>query len=190
MKTYGFIPEYELPAGPFREVLIPGALEREWTVTGDYSRVARNHCAAVLITNLVRYFMDRSSIDRIKARTDAGKVFYDVHDKVGNGPILRFFSKAKRYVRPMGYQIDHRKVKDLETFRDALRRGRPCVMLLMAEALEWHWVLAVGLREYEDGTWYLRLADGWHRKADIFWKWNEGSRFILGREVYIHRIGC
>ncbi len=189
MKTYGFIPEKELPAGTFKEELIPGALDREWTVTGDYSRVARNHCAAVLITNLVHYYVDRETKERIRQKSGSGRLFYDVHEKVGNGPVLRIFSRAKRYVGPMGYQIDHRKVKDKESFLSAVRRGRPCVMLLMAEALEWHWVLVVGVREYEDGSWYLRLADGWHRKADIFWKWNEGSRFIMAREVYIHRIG-
>ena len=189
MKTYGFMTENALPSGKYREWLIPDALEREWTVTGDYSRVAKNHCAAVLVTNLVRYYMDRATIERIKAKSGSGRVFYDVHEKVGNGPVLRILSRAKRYVLPLGYQVDHRKVHDLESFRSAVKRGRPCAMLLMAQALEWHWVLVVGVRVYEDGSWYLRLADGWHRKADIFWKWNEGSRFILAREVYIHRIG-
>ena len=114
--------------------------------------MAKNHCAAVLLTNLVRYYMDRATIERIKAKSGSGRVFYDVHEKVGNGPVLRILSRAKRYVLPLGYQVDHRKVHDLESFRSAVKRGRPCAMLLMAQALEWHWVLVVGVRVYEDGS--------------------------------------
>ena len=56
MKDYGFIPASGLPAGAYEEYCIPGALAFLWSITGDYTGYAKNHCAAVCLTNLSRYF--------------------------------------------------------------------------------------------------------------------------------------
>ena len=139
-------------------------------------------------------------MERVRIETEKP---YDV--LIGPGLLKKAGEEIARVVRPCRAAVitdDTVRILYGETVVESLQKAgfqaeiwafphgeRQKTMATLAQALEWHWVLVGGVRVYEDGSWYLRLADGWHRKADIFWKWNEGSRFILAREVYIHRIG-
>ncbi len=166
---YPFFRKNDLPAGPCREIRLAGT-GRRFAVTGDYQEPARNHCAAVCLANA----MICLKTDRTVKQEERDRLFRRAYALLGNGPLFtREFRKGTGNalfeaglpgcrLRPCGSPGE---------VRSCLEKGSPCAVLVMISPLNWHWVLAVGCREYEDGSFYLRICDGWNARADRWLRW-------------------
>lgn len=179
---YGFAALGDMPAGEYVSADI-SALCTAWAVTGDFSAVAENHCAAVAVMNLALYFAAGGRPELKKP--SYGDTFAAVHKAVGNGPVFRLTGRAKRYFANCGYVLASRPLGDYGGIRAAVNNGHPCVLLLADGLLQWHWVLAVGCREYAGGGEYIRLVSGWHRAADRFYMPGCGSVVLYAAELWV-----
>ena len=165
-KGYGFLPRAGLPRGHYNEISLP-VESLHWAVTGDYGKIAKNHCGAVCATNLSVYFSSQGYRELLE-ENDRTRTFERVHNFVGDGPVLRLLNRTRKYFASRGYSFSCRKVRYFWEIRDAIGEGRPSVVLLTSGPFDWHWVLAVGCRRYEDGREYLRVVDGWHDTSDRY----------------------
>lgn len=162
-----FLDVSALPSTPYIDCCLPldGV---DWAVTSDYPW-AKNHCAAVCVTNLALWFAAQDpSLAALAESGSKEETFRAVHALVGNGPVAAIAGKARRYFSQKGFRLNRRRLWGARALREALRQGRPCALLLAGGPLDWHWVLAVGWREYPSGERYVRVADGWNRGADRF----------------------
>lgn len=181
-KNYGFIAARDLPARGYSSVNVPN-LCAEWAATRDFSALAVNHCAAVAVTNLALYFAQNGCPELAKATYR--DTFAAVHKIVGNGPVFKISGRAKEYFSGCGCALNCRPLADYDGIKAAVKNGCPCAVLLADGLLQWHWVLAVGYREYTSGEVYLRLVSGWHRAADRFYKPETGSVLLGAVEFWI-----
>lgn len=127
---YGFLPDRSapVPSHPF-------------AVTGDFSGIAKNHCCAVTVTNLV---LQGFAGPGWKARYhNTEELFRDVHRIVGNGPVFSM-KKANRFLRENRLDGQFLKISK-DALAPALSAGRPAALLVAASLFDWHWVLAVGI---------------------------------------------
>lgn len=166
---YPFLRKDELPPGPSNEVRLPGS-GRRFAVTGDYREPARNHCAAVCLANVILCL----KAGRTVRQEERDRIFRRTYALLGNGPLFtREFRKgagnALYEAGLTGCRL--RPCGSPGAVRSCLEQGSPCAVLVMIAPLDWHWVLAVGCREYEDGSFYLRICDGWNARADRWLRW-------------------
>lgn len=49
-----------------------------------------------------------------------------------------------------------------------LKNNRMCIVLLSAGIVDWHYVNAIGYREYDSGSKYLRIVDNWNNSYNKF----------------------
>ena len=122
MHEYGFLEESELPQCRFsREIVLP-CQNVQWAITTDFLDIARNHCAAVTVTNLILYFENITSQQQEpnyaqnntqgnvqddaqgNVRDHVRDIFTGVHDLIGNGPVFTIRRKAQRCAR--AYEMD------------------------------------------------------------------------------------
>lgn len=160
---YPFYTEPELPADA-RGLSLPCS-GMDFAVTGDFSSEAKNHCAAVCMTNLELCLRGGGTRDRVR------EIFRLSHRVLHNGPVFtRSFRSGMRVrFKRQGFRLRQQVLDpdDREGMRRALRAGMPMAVLIMVSPLDWHWVTAVGLKENEEGFW-LQIADGWNRRADRY----------------------
>lgn len=191
-RRYGFVDDKDMPDGAYDS----GELSCErlcWAVTSDFSDLAVNHCGAVAVTNLALYFAREGyrnlagteGVQGGKDGKDRKKLFCAVHKIVGNGPKIMIAGGAKRYFAAKGYRLQTKKVKNFAALKEAVEKGHPCAVLLMASLTEWHWALAVGWREYACGGRYIRLMDGWNRDTDCFYQPGHGARWMAATEYWV-----
>ncbi len=156
-----------------------------YAVTGDYADRARNHCACVCCVNLVLYFRyleekDRPSPVRMtRQEREALKIsralqrdalFERIHERLGNGPVFFIRKAALGLLEENGFRAETLRIRprDREGMIRALDQGIPLALLLRISPFNWHWVLAVGWRIQEDGTFLLEVADSWNPRSDRF----------------------
>lgn len=161
----------------------PITAERRYAVTSDYDDIARNHCAATMLTNLVI-----ACGDGVSTGPDYRSLFCEIHKAVGNGPVLDISRRANRYFRARGLPYTCRQTNRhlMETrsdclvmaARDALRTGYPCALLVAASPLRWHWVLALSMGVASDGTTRFHIVDGWHSRQIYQYIPDRGSRLL------------
>lgn len=151
--------------------------QMKFIITSDYDSCAKNHCAATLLTNLCIYYKNKGYKRFIE---DNDKLFKDVHDTVGDGPVAFLVGKIKRYFSKYNYSANIYKLKNLNEIKNSIDNNNPCAMLLMDALFNWHWVLVVG---YKDE--YLQIIDNWHRDTNRFYKINVGSKFISSFSISI-----
>lgn len=180
---YGFMDSRNMPDGDydFGELSCEGI---RWAVTSDFSDLAVNHCGAVAVTNLALYFA-RNGYRSLAGGGDKRALFGDIHKLVGNGPRITIAGGAKRIFAAKGYRLHTQKVKNFAALKQAVEKGHPCAVLLMADLLEWHWTLAVGWREYVSGGRYIRLMDGWNRDTDCFYQPGKGAKWMAATEYWV-----
>lgn len=189
---YGFLEESELPQGRISSDIMLPCQDVRWAVTTDFLDIARNHCAAVTVTNLMLYFENTPS-HQVQEPDHARNIFTGVHDLVGNGPVFTIRRKAQRYARAHRMNLQSRPVKTCEDFAAAIRAGHPCALLLAQNLLHWHWVLCTGVRTYENtafgnpGGGYLRIMDSWHRSDSFFYQPGRGSVLISAAEYWMEK---
>ncbi len=150
--------------------------------------LAKNHCAAVCAVNLLSVLLYRAENGRQLSCWQKENLFKAVHRRMGNGPVFRFDTRLSRFLRkePMGAampRIQMKRLRGYEEIREALLKGDPCMLLLAADPLHWHYVLAVGYREYPDGQRFLQLANSWQRNTDCFMP-EKGGAVILNAASY------
>lgn len=127
---YGFLPDHSAP-GP----------SHPFAVTGDFSSIAKNHCCAVTVTNLIlQGFAGPGWKMRYHNRAE---LFRSVHHFVGNGPVFTM-KKANRFLRETGLNGQFVKIPKA-ALAQTLSAGRPAALLVAASLFDWHWVLATGL---------------------------------------------
>ncbi len=182
---YGFLNFKDMPKGEFSEKTIP-LNDLEFACTGDFKDIAKNHCGAVCALNIVLILSQREPM--LSAGESTLEKFKEIHKIIGNGPassIARgIFKYAQKQGVRLGYQSD---IKSFEDVKAAADRENPCGILLANAVLDWHWVTCVGYREYQSGENYIRIADGWSKTANRFYKLNSGSAWISATEYFLER---
>lgn len=148
---------------------IPSAALLPFATTGEFSSLARNHCCAIMVMNLL--LQEYPEYCRRFPRRD---LFLRIHAAVGNGPVFtlrranRFLQKEGlpgRFERvPLSAQHPHSPYasKAPQPFRSAL--------LLAAGPFDWHWVLASG-----DA---FRVITGWDSRHLFQWNPRSGVRLL------------
>ncbi len=182
-RDYGFLEKWDLPDGNYegKELKCSGV---NWVVTGDFKDIAKNHCGAVAVTNLALYFAAKGAAGL--KRKNERETFSAVHNVVGNGPVLRITRKARQYFDFRGYELFKKTVRSFSGIKDAIDNDMPCLVLLAHGITHWHWVLAVGYREYPDNKGrYLHIIDGWTRNQDKFYKPGSGSRMATAKKYWV-----
>lgn len=167
--NYGFV-----DAGPSAQT---------FAVTGDYADIARNHCAATMLTNVMLQHDGAGA-----AGPPWRSLFCGVHAAIGNGPVLWIPRRANRYLAANRVPVVCRQVNRhlCETRPDRLAAilyeeiaaGRVCGLMVAASALQWHWVLAVSAERNADGTRSFLIADGWHARRMYRYVPDQGSRLM------------
>lgn len=148
---------------------------RVFAVTGDYAAIARNHCAATMLTNAVAMLCPES----------LHRSFAEIHRVIGNGPVLRLARPANRYLQQAGVpyiceQYDRHLTEGSPErlagiAREELLAGRPAALLVAASSLRWHWVLALPGEESGEA---LLISDSWHARQVFQYVPDRGSRLM------------
>ncbi len=111
--------------------------------------------------------------------------FYKVHDGIGNGPVIRIAEKTKGYFRVRGYNLHYRKAFFYKGIKAAIEKNRPCAVLLSAGIAQWHWVIAVGYREYVNGEKYIQIINGWRNSSNQFIKVGSRAKIVSATQYWV-----
>lgn len=172
-RSYGFIDKKDLPGREFQSADLRLLNNINWAKTSTYKNEAVNHCAAVFLLNLMIYFKE-IGYDNLQFK-NIDKAFYKVHNIVGNGPKIFIAPKAKAIFIVYGYSLLSKNIKSFSELKQSINNNRPLGLLLYDGILNWHWVMAVGWREYNNGDQYIRIVDGWNATSNKYYKINSGS---------------
>lgn len=180
---YGFVDIKDMPTGSYKSNKIPLANDN-WATTGEFSNIADNHCGATASTNIALYFTYQEYINLLK---DSSKhnTFLEIHRSIGNGPVMRIAKKTKDYFKRRGYNLRYGRAISYNGIKKAIANNRPCGVLLAAGILDWHWIIAIGWREYPDGDKYLQIINGWNNSTQKFFKLKNGARLVSATEYWI-----
>lgn len=172
-KDYNFLDLADLPAGDYIEGELSLISDVKWAATRQFSDVARNHCGAVLVTNLALYYT-QLGYDNLMIK-DLDETFNAIHTIVGNGPQMFIAEKAKLYFSQRGYGLNHSPFRSFESLKQAIAENNPIAFLLCEGVFKWHWVMAVGWLQYESGELYIKIVTGWDSTALKYYKLGSGS---------------
>ncbi|MCM1299535.1 MAG: hypothetical protein NC203_08155 [Firmicutes bacterium] len=164
---YGFLSSTQLPNKEYTEKTIP-LNSSKLAVTGDFNNIAKNHCGAVCALNIASVLSQKEP--RLLIEGDCVKSFKAIHKIIGSGPTPSIAKGLSAYARRCGASLKYQsEIKCFEDIKDAADRGNPCGILLANAPADWHWVMCVGYREYQNEDGFIRICDGWHRNADRFY---------------------
>ena len=181
--NYGFIDVKNMAFDTYTSKSI--SLEEDnWATTGEFSNNTNNHCAAVASTNIGLYYAYQGYINLL-INTSKSATFYQIHSNIGNGPILKIAAKTQDYFKSRGYTLNYRKVPFYKGIKEAVDNNRPCAVLLTAGVAQWHWVIAVGYREYATGERYIQIINGWKNSSNQFFKIKNGAKIVSATEYWI-----
>ena len=181
-KDYGFIREGDMPDSGYIYNSLPNLDEIEWLTTGETSHLADNHCGAVTTTNMIIYYLN-STQDQKVTKLKAFDIFTRAHRFVGNGPVPRLSGKVRKIFQRYYKPVVHKRVRRTYDIKQAIDEGKIITLLLMANLLDWHWVLCVGYREYFNGEFYLEIVDAWHNSGKRFYKL-KSQAFLVSATAY------
>lgn len=151
---------------PFEEGVVPLRRDVRWDTTGMLS-AAKNHCAAVMLSNLAQCFED-SGPNRLTR----------IYGQIGDGPVVCAPSRGRRCLQALSsIDLRVRGWRRYARIPSQIELGRPCAVMVAKDIGNWHWVLCIGWRRYENGELWLRIVDGWQPNP-VFYRKNVGSRFI------------
>ena len=194
-KTYGFFELSQLPSGEPLRVISLSPLPEEFAVTGDYTKEAKNHCAAVTSTNVSLILaaqgypdalprIPSSSVRSLSSRDISQSTFTRIHDVIGNGPIVNLEKLIGRYTENANTAIRCRKRKGPDDIAKALSSNHPVALMVADSLFQWHWITVLEWREYPGNQIYFVIADSWHRTPRAY-RPNYGSRILRILEFYI-----
>ena len=183
--AFGSITGNSLPQAD-AELLTTGMFEGRQAANGN---PIRNHCGAVCAANIAILFYEagwkKALIDE-----DAEKTFFDLHGRLGNGPVLTLKGKLEEYFALRGFSLRSRSVGDYENLCREIDAGHPVAVLLSAGLFQWHWVLAVGWfeigsSENAEPRRFIRITDNWNPEADRAIEIQKGSLWVAGRAYWL-----
>jgi len=168
-KGYGFVYRDSLPKGDFTEKTID-IKDINWAVTGSYNDIADNHCACVCAVNASKLLKTRvpDGEKLSAAQNDERSFFTDAHRIIKNGPVVFLAAKMNRIFRSLGVLLKCRGAGGKKGLIAELENDRPVALLLSCALFDWHWVLCIGIRSYEDGSEYLNIIDNWNNRSDRY----------------------
>ena len=186
---YGFLKLSDLPDGNTSDEVMLLPADMTFATTGDFAAVAKNPCGAVCASNvLLSLTAEDPAGEALSGTPAAGSIFDVMHRIIGNGPVFTLNRGIKKGASVFGKVILSERAVSCPDIIHALDRGMPVALLLSNSLFDWHWVLCVGYRRYPlstGGRTYLRLANSWQPKADIFYLPGEGSRILSGRAYHL-----
>lgn len=181
---YGFIDWGDMPSGNFSSNTIDDASSTSWITTGETSDIANNHCGATAVTNIALYYAERG-YDKLKINDSNLDTFKAVHKIVGNGPVVSITSGANKYFKDRGYSLSSSSVGSFNAVKSAVNSNQIQGVLLSDGIFNWHWILAVGYRQYDSGEKYMRIVNGWDNSIDVFYKIHSGSAWFSAQKYWV-----
>lgn len=181
-KDYGFIREGDMPDSGYIYNSLPNLDKIEWLTTGETSHLADNHCGAVTTTNMIIYYLNSSEAQKV-TKLKAFDIFTRAHRFVGNGPVPRLSGKVRKIFHKYYKPVVGKRIRKTYDIKQAIDEGKIITLLLMANLLDWHWVLCVGYREYFNGEFYLEIVDAWHNSGKRFYKL-KSQAFLVSTVAY------
>ena len=146
-------------------------LNRRWACCSDFADRAKNHCHAVCLCNLLSYLFPKQQIS-----------FSEVHKIVKNGPVFTL-RKAKRLFSSYHLPLSAEKLRNYEDLKTALSHENPCMILMANHLCDWHWILALGFAETDDGQQFVRIADGWHPDCDRWYAVEKNAEWLAAYTI-------
>ena len=183
VQNFGFIDNNNMPSESCNYGDLP-LEDINWAVTKSYNDIARNHCGAAFVTNLALYFSSQG-FTNLLIDNDINKTFTAIHKIVGNGPVAVISYKARKYFSNRGYSLRYRKTCSFKSIQAAISNNRPLGILLTNNIASWHWVMAIGWKQYDSSGKYLRIVDGWNNTSDKYYKINSSSILWSSTEYWI-----
>lgn len=182
---YGFIDWGDMPSGTYSSQTITSASSTSWITMSDTSHLADKHCGATAATNIALYYANRG-YNNLKINNSEIDTFKAVHKIIGNGPVMMIAEGTKQYFKDRGYSLSASSVDDFSNMKSAADNDEIQGVLLADGIFNWHWILAVGYRQYNSGGDYMRIVNGWDNTIDIFYKVNSGSVWISATKYWVN----
>lgn len=182
-RRYGFIKADNMPSGKYDFADLKKVDEFKVLRTGEFSFMASNHCAAVACGNIVSYFSYTKGL--FSELFNKHEIFSAVFNLVGNGPVMKISNKTCRFFQNYGYNLKKKALYRFSDVKRAIDRNQVISFFLVKEIFDWHWVIVIGYREYENGAKYLRILDGWNNSTDTYYKLHYGSLWWSGTAYYL-----
>lgn len=187
---YGFITSGNMPSGKYTSACVSNLSGVPWVSTGETTDYANNHCGSVAVTNLAMYFAKRGN-SNLMISNDKIATFKAVHKVVGDGPKMTIADDAVKYFSNRGYTLNYSTDRCLfmndriAAENAAINKNRPCGLLLEDALFSWHWILAVGYRNYTSGDKYFQIVDGWSNDSSRYYKPGAGSTWVSMTEYWV-----
>lgn len=150
----------------------------DYGTTSEFSGVngAENHCAATAAFNVIAYYSAFLDQPELFVNGDRIQTFTAIHEYIGNGPVtfLGYNNGLSNYVEDRGRTYHYELGGTYEAVKSGINSNHISTILMKANIINWHMVIAVGYREYSTGTNYIRIVNGWE---------NSAYRFILSNHM-------
>jgi len=188
-KNMGIVNSSKLPLSSYTSKTIDNATSVNWQVTSNFKNIAKNHCAAVAVTNLAMYFYKcgyyNLMVDTRRKGRSAYETFVEVHKIVGNGPVVTVAEKAKKYFKSRGYSLKSSSVFSIGAVKKAIDKNRPVVTLIANGLFSWHQIICIGYRMYTGGAFYMRVIDGWNNSTNKYYRVYQGSLWMSSTQYWM-----
>lgn len=186
-KDYNFINSIDMPKGKYISKKLKNISSIDWISTSDTDTIANNHCGATAVTNMAIYY-DFLGNDNLVINENKIYTFKEIHKIIGNGPVPIISIGAKKYFKTRGYNLLKYSTKSFKEIKNSIDENNILGVLLFNGIFNWHWVLAVGYREYENGERYLQIVNGWENSSNVFFKLNSGVGLVFATKYWIGQI--
>lgn len=181
---YGFVDWGDMPSAAYSAKTIMSAYSTSWITTYDTAHIAHEHCGATAATNIALYYAS-CGYSNLKINNSKIDTFKAVHKIIGNGPTMMIAGGTEKYFHNRGYSLSSASVYDFDAVKNAAYNDQIQGVLLADGIDNWHWVLAVGYRQYNSGENYMRIVNGWDNSIDVFYKVNSGSAWISATRYWV-----
>ncbi|MCL1914790.1 MAG: hypothetical protein FWG10_13175 [Eubacteriaceae bacterium] len=182
-RQMGIVDAEKLPVGDCESKTIAHARSTSWATTGSYNAFAKNHCAAVLATNLALYFA-HIGYPQLKENNTIDATFFSLYKLIGNGPVARLAPKAARYFSGKETILNYKPVHSQKLVAEAIDNNRLCSVLISDCLFNWHWVICVGYVRYKSGRFFMQVVDGWNDTVDRYYEPNSGSAWMYATQFW------
>lgn len=167
--NYGFLDASQMSKDNFIDFYIDDSANLDFITTADNKNLAKNHCGATAATNLGHYYIRDLDLDFL---------FKKFHNEIGNGPVFFISKKIQRTFKDLGKDLEYFSTRNVNEIKAALDQNHMGIFLLANGLFDWHYVVALGYRLYENGDFYLIIMDGWTKDRKRFYKINSGSLLL------------
>ncbi len=182
--SYAFFDTLDLPKDDYLEQTIAYTETIDWLTTAEFQAKAHNHCGAVTAANIALFY-NASEAYNFETEQSNHQIFYAIHQIMGDGPIIRMAKPLSKFFRQHNTALHYRGVKDYNQLKKAIDNNHICTILLMNALFDWHWVLAVGYRQYANGDKYIRIVDSWHNSINRYYKLRAQTKWWAATEYWL-----